>query len=52
MKKDLLKVGHVVTDEPGIYVEGEGGVRIEGMMHITEDGAISLTKSPKELIVL
>jgi Xaa-Pro aminopeptidase len=33
-------------------VEGEGGVRIEDMMHITEDGAISLTKSPKELIVL
>lgn len=52
LKKDLLKVGHVVTNEPGIYVEGEGGVRIEDMMHITEDGAISLTKSPKEMIVL
>ncbi len=52
MKTDLLKVGQVVTNEPGIYVEGEGGVRIEDMMHITEDGAISLTKSPKEMIVL
>lgn len=52
MKNEILKPGHVVTDEPGIYVEGEGGVRIEDMMHITKDGAISLTKSPKELMVL
>lgn len=52
MKNDLLKVGHVVTNEPGIYIEGEGGVRIEDMMHITDEGAVSLTKSPKEMIVL
>jgi Xaa-Pro aminopeptidase len=50
--RDVLKPGHLVTNEPGIYVEGEGGVRIEDMMFITSDGADSLTHSPKEMIVL
>ena len=50
--KDVLKAGQIVTNEPGIYIEGEGGVRIEDMMHITEDGPVSLTNSPKEMIIL
>lgn len=52
VKKDVLQPGNIVTDEPGIYIEGEGGVRIEDIMHITSDGVESLTGSPKELIVL
>ena len=49
-KKDILEVGQIVTNEPGIYIEEEGGVRIEDIMLVTKDGVESLTKSPKELI--
>ncbi len=47
-----LKTGHVVTIEPGIYLPGEFGVRIEDMAIITENGCINLTSCPKELIIL
>lgn len=47
-----LKEGHVVTVEPGIYLPGEFGVRIEDMAIITKDGSINLTECPKELIIL
>lgn len=50
--KSVLTVGNVVTDEPGIYLPGEFGVRIEDMAHITPDGCENLTGSPKELIIL
>ena len=49
---DILEAGNVVTDEPGIYLPGCFGVRIEDMVLITEDGMENLTHSPKELIVL
>ncbi len=48
----LLKAGNVVTVEPGIYLEGKFGVRIEDMALITEDGCRNLTHCPKELILL
>lgn len=48
--KSLLKVGTVMTVEPGIYLENEFGVRIEDMVYITEDGFENLTHSTKELI--
>lgn len=45
-------VGNVITDEPGIYLPGIGGVRIEDDLLITETGNKVLTHSPKELIIL
>ena len=51
-EKQLLKVGNVVTVEPGIYLEGRFGVRIEDMAYITKDGYRNLTSCPKELIIL
>ncbi|MBR2875519.1 MAG: aminopeptidase P family protein [Clostridia bacterium] len=47
-----LEKGNVVTVEPGIYIPGEFGVRIEDMALITEDGFINLTNCEKELIIL
>ncbi|RDI41182.1 M24 family metallopeptidase [Falsibacillus pallidus] len=48
----VLKPGMVVTVEPGIYVQGLGGVRIEDDTLITEDGNETLTHSTKDLIIL
>ncbi|MEM1571651.1 aminopeptidase P family protein [Pyrobaculum sp.] len=43
--KDVLRRGHVVTIEPGVYIEGVGGVRIEDMVYIN-GGAVVLNKTP------
>lgn len=48
----LLENGHVVTVEPGIYLEGKYGVRIEDMVVIHGNKAEDITHSPKNLIVL
>ncbi len=50
--KELLEVGNIVTVEPGIYIEGKYGCRIEDMVAITEKGIHNFTKSKKELIEL
>lgn len=50
--KGALEVGNVVTVEPGIYLEGKYGCRIEDMIAITENGIHNFTKSKKELIEL
>ncbi|CAM2986160.1 Xaa-Pro peptidase family protein [Paenibacillus sediminis] len=49
---DLLKPGMVFTIEPGIYVQGRGGVRIEDDVLVTESGIEVLTSYPKELTVI
>lgn len=46
----VLQPGMIETVEPGIYIPGFGGVRIEDMVVITEDGCRNLTGSSKELI--
>jgi len=48
----VMKNGMVVTVEPGIYIEGLGGVRIEDMIVINDNQPLILTKSPKELIIV
>jgi Xaa-Pro aminopeptidase len=47
-----LTVGNVFSVEPGIYLEGKYGVRIEDVLAIRESGVVNFTKSPKELIVI
>lgn len=48
----ILKENMIVTVEPGIYIEGFGGVRIEDDVIIKKDGCEILNKSPKELIII
>ena len=47
-----MEAGNVCSAEPGIYLPGKFGVRIEDVVVIREDGCEILTKSPKELIVV
>ncbi|MCM3638686.1 Xaa-Pro peptidase family protein [Sporosarcina luteola] len=48
----LVEEGMVLTVEPGIYIPGLGGVRIEDDIIVRKDGIEIITKSPKELIIL
>ncbi len=50
--ENIMENGMVVTVEPGIYIEGYGGVRIEDMIVIKDDQPEILTQASKELIVL
>ena len=48
---EVLAAGEIVTVEPGIYLAGSGGVRIEDTVVVTDDGCRRLTSSPKTLVV-
>ena len=48
----LLPVGAVVSAEPGIYLPGRLGVRIEDVLYLTEYGCQNLTLAPKDLLIL
>jgi len=50
--RDPLPVGCVCSAEPGIYLPGKFGVRIEDMVFVTENGVLNLTASPKNLIIV
>ena len=49
---DFFKVGHVITVEPGIYIAGKYGCRIEDMIYAEENGVRNLTHADKSLIEL
>jgi len=49
-QRELLRAGMVITIEPGVYVPGFGGVRIEDMVAVTREGCQIFTPTSKELI--
>lgn len=50
--EEVLKEGMIITVEPGVYLEGDFGLRIEDMALVTKNGAEILTHADKNLIVL
>jgi len=49
---DVLQAGNVATIEPGIYIPGTGGVRVEDLVIVREDGCEVLTSYTKELVTV
>lgn len=50
--KDILEEGNVLSVEPGIYIDGFGGVRIEDLIGVIDGKIVNFTHSPKELIII
>ena len=51
-EKQVLQSGMVLTVEPGIYIPGWGGVRIEDVVLVTDNGAEVLTQASKQFIII
>jgi Xaa-Pro aminopeptidase len=51
-QSEILRPGMVITVEPGVYITGSGGVRIEDMVVVTEQGCEVLAPTSKELITI
>ncbi|MDP9068823.1 MAG: Xaa-Pro peptidase family protein [Actinomycetota bacterium] len=51
ISEDTLRAGDVVTVEPGVYVQGAGGIRIEDCVHVTPDGPEVLGTAPKDELI-
>ena len=49
---DIAQSGMVISVEPGIYIEGKFGCRIEDVVYITDNGCIDITNSEKNIIIL
>ncbi len=52
LSDETLRPGMVVTIEPGIYLKGRYGVRIEDLCVVTKDGFKNLTAAPREMIII
>ncbi|HYE76682.1 MAG TPA: M24 family metallopeptidase, partial [bacterium] len=52
LSEDTLQTGMLHTIEPGIYIPGKGGIRVEDICYLSPDGPERLTGSPKEMLVL
>ena len=48
-RRDILQSGQIVTVEPGLYYSGIGGVRLEDVVVVTDEGCENLTSAPKQL---
>lgn len=52
LNETIIKENMVVTNEPGIYIAGKFGVRIEDTILVTKSGSISLTNSEKNYTII
>ena len=52
VNEQVVEPGMTFSIEPGIYLPGKFGVRIEDMLYVIEDGCIDLTDAPKSLVIL
>jgi Xaa-Pro aminopeptidase len=52
LSRDKLRAGSVITVEPGVYIPGFGGVRIEDDIVLTHDGCRVLNRAPKEFMII
>ena len=50
--RSVLEEGMIITVEPGVYIPGSWGIRIEDMILVTADGFRMLTEMPKHLVIL